>query len=183
MKPDTNIGNGFGKFEMAKFQVRGFEEYERALSRLGGQTEEIAKQGVYVAAKIVADAIKDALKGLPVVEGDIKGLPPVGTPESPLTGVSRKQKEDLIDSMGIPPIEMNHDGYIETKIGWDGYGSIPTKKYPKGVPNQMLIRSIESGTSFRKKNPVIRRAVTKSKKAAIEALNAEIEKAIGKEMK
>lgn len=167
---------------MARFQIRGLEEYERALSRLGGQTEEIAKKGVYVAVKIVADAIKEGLKGLPVIEGDVKGLPPVGTPESPLTGVSRKQKEDLIESMGVPPIEMNPDGYIETKIGWDGYGSIPTKKYPKGVPNQMLIRSIESGTSFRKKNPVVRRAVTKSKKAAVAAMNQEIEKAIGREM-
>lgn len=167
---------------MARFQVRGMEEYERALSRLGDQSEDIAKRGVYAAVKIVADAVKESLKGLPVIEGDKKGLPPIGTPENPVTGVSRKQKEDLIDSMGVPPIERSNDGYIETKIGWDGYGSIPTKKYPRGVPNQMLIRSIESGTSFRKKNPVIRRAVAKSKKAAENAIKEEIEKAIRKEM-
>lgn len=166
---------------MAKFQVRGLDEYERALSRLGKKTVEIAKSGVYAGSAYMADAIKDALKSLPVIEGDITGLPPVGTPEDPLTGVSRKQKQDLLDSMGITPIIQDSDGYINAKIGWDGYGSIPTKKYPKGVPNQMLMRSIESGTSFRKKNPIVRMAVNKNKKAAEEGLNKAVEKALREE--
>ena len=52
--------------------------------------------------------------------------------------------------MGISPIK--HDGdYINAKVGFDGYGSIPTKKYPKGVPNQLVARSVNSGTSFLKK--------------------------------
>ena len=39
------------------------------------------------------------------------------------------------------------------------------------------MRSVESGTSFRKKTPVIRSAVNKSRKAAVEARDNKMEEA------
>ena len=64
----------------------------------------------------------------------------------------------------------------------DGYGSIPTKKYPNGTPNVMLMRSIESGTSFREKHPVFRPAVNRSRKKAIEAMRNKFDEQIKKKM-
>ena len=69
-----------------------------------------------------------------------------------------------------------------TKLGFDGYGSIPTRKYPKGVPNQMLMRSIESGTSFRKKNAVVRKSVNGARKKAVKTMGETIDEELRKEI-
>ena len=55
---------------------------------------------------------------------------------------------------------------------------MPTKQYPKGLPNQLLARAIESGSSVRQKKPFVRPAVTATKKQAI----AEMEKIIDEEV-
>lgn len=165
---------------MAKLQVKGLDEYAEKLARLSKNTDGALRDTVRGGASVVADAIKGGLKSLPVQEGE-NGLPPYATEGEKLTGVSRKQKQDLIDSFGLAPIE-NGDGYIHTKAGFDGYGSVKTKKYPEGVPNAMLARSIESGTTFREKTPVIRKAVNSSRKQAVEKMNQIIEEKIRKEM-
>lgn len=168
---------------MAKIgQSPGLDAMINKLNSLAANIEEITKRTVYKGAEVVADAIKDSLKTLPIQEGE-NGLPPIGTEEKPLTGVSRKQKGDLIDSMGIAPIQEFMKGITSTKVGWDGYGSVPTKKYPRGVPNNMLMRSVESGSSFRRKHPVVRTAVNAVKGPALEAMEKQCEEEIRKIMK
>lgn len=158
---------------MAKIEFKGIDEYAKVLAALGNESEEIVKSAVYKGAAIVADEIKSGINSIPIQEGD-NGLPPVGTPENKLYGISRKQKGDLMDSFGLAPMENDGD-YIQTKAGVDGYGSIPTKKYPQGVPNVMLMRSIESGTSFRDKHPVFRQATNRARKRAEEAMKNEVD--------
>lgn len=163
---------------MAKIDFKGIDAYAQALARMESGSEEIIKRAVYNGAAVVADAIKDGINSIPIQEGE-NGLSPIGTPENPLYGITRKQKGDLLDGFGLAPME-NDGGYIQTKAGFDGYGSTRTKAYPKGLPNVVLMRSVESGNSFRKKTPVIRRAVTKSRKPAEkvmdETINSELEK-------
>ena len=151
---------------MAKIDFSGIDEYAKVLDALGKESEEVIKSAVYKGAALVADEIKADLKALPIEEGE-NGLPPMGSPE-------HKQKGDLIDGFGLAPIQ-NDDGYIQTKAGMDGYGSIPTKKYPHGVPNVMLMRSIESGTSFREKHPIFRKATNRARKKAEQAMREEID--------
>lgn len=165
---------------MAKIDMKEFEEYQSLLESVFKDTERLIRDAVYDGGKIVADEIKAGLKALPIEEGK-NSLPPIGTSEHKLTGVSRRQKGDLIDSFGLAPIEKEGD-FINTKAGVDGYGSIPTKKYPNGTPNVMLMRSIESGTSFREKHPVFRPAVNRSRKKAIEAMRNKFDEQIKKKM-
>ena len=54
------------------------------------------------------------------------------------------------------------------KLGFDGYNKVKTRKYPQGQPNAMIARAVESGSSVRKKNPFIRRAVNDTQKQAVE---------------
>jgi len=154
---------------MAKITMKGLEEYERALSRLGDETESIAKKAVYEGAAEVADEFRRQLEELPVEEGEVKGLPPYAPEGKQISVISRRQKGDLLNSLGLAEIE-NKNGYINTKVGFDGYGSIKTKKHPKGVPNALLARTINSGTSFFKKIPFARKAVNKSKVKAESAI-------------
>ena len=156
---------------MARMQVRGIDEYSSKIRKLSRNSNRIIERGIYVGAGIVANSVKSGLQNLPVENG-------FGTEENKLTGVSRRQKSDLIKSMGLAP-----NGYINTKVGWDGYGSIPTKTYPKGVPNQLLMRSVESGTSFRKKTPVIRKSVNRVKEAAVKEMAAVVDEELRKEFK
>ena len=161
---------------MATIEFGDFDAYQKALESLYKDTEGIVKQAVYKGAGIVADAIRQNLEALPIQEGK-NGLPPIGTPENPLTGVSRRQKGDLINAFGLAPIEKDGD-YIQTKPGVEGYGGVKTKKYTNGVPKGMVMRSIEAGTSFRKKHPVFRSAVTKTGKRVESAIQKEIDDAL-----
>lgn len=163
---------------MAKMSVEGLEEYSLRLSKMGDTSEEMTKKAVWQGAEVVADAIKNGLKGIPIQEGK-NGLPPIGTENEKLHGITRRQKADLTDSFGLAPMKEDR-GYIQTKAGFDGYGSVKTKKYPKGVPNAVLMRSIESGTSFREKKPVIRTAVNKSRKQAEEEMQKSIDESCKK---
>ena len=143
---------------MARLEIRGFDELELQLSKLADP--ELAKDVVMAGAQPIADEIRKSIEALP--EDKFRYL----KKNEVFTGVPKQQKQDLLDSLGITPPDIDFDGNTNTKIGFDGYGKIPTKKYPKGVPNQLLARAVESGSSVRKKTPFIRKAVNKSKKLA-----------------
>lgn len=161
---------------MARMQVKGLDEYSEKIRKLSKDSNYIIEKSVYNGAGVVANAIKKGLQDLPIDNR-------FGTTENKLHGVSRRQKSDLIDSMGLAPIEHNISGYVNTKVGWDGYGSTPTNKYPKGVPNQLLMRSVESGTSFRKKTPVVRRAVNSVREKAVNKMAETVDDELRKEFK
>ncbi len=143
---------------MARMEIRGFDELELRLSKLADP--EISKEVVQAGAQPIADQIRKNIETLP--EDKFRYL----NKGEVFVGVPKQQKQDLLDSMGITPPDIDFDGNTNIKIGFDGYGKIPTKKYPKGVPNQLLARAVESGSSVRKKTPFIRKAVNKAKKLA-----------------
>lgn len=160
---------------MAKLQDKGLNEYVKAIQKIQKDSDTIIRKGVYTGAGILADGMKKEIRAL---HTDNR----FGTKEAPLNGISNRQKADLIDGMGIAPIREEKD-YTNAKIGWDGYGRTRTKKYPRGVPIPLIARSINSGTSFRKKDPFVDRATRKCKKQAVNGMAQSIEKDIKKEMK
>lgn len=131
--------------------------------------DEPLEKAVAAGAAVVADQIKANLEALPeeefrkLGEGEIfHGLP---------TG----QKRDLVDSFGLTPIEKDKNGFIHTKAGFDGYGSFPTNAYPEGIPNQLLARSAESGSSVRQKTPFVEPAVKATRDEAVDTMNKVLE--------
>ena len=144
---------------MAKITFPGLNDYELMISKLSKGVDDIAGKAIYAGAGIVADAIKENIKALPIVRG-------YGTTENPLPGgVTAPQKAGLIDGMGISPMQ-NDAGYLNVKIGFDGYNATKTEEYPQGQPNQLVARGVESGTSWKRKKPFIRPATTKSRRRA-----------------
>lgn len=159
---------------MARMTFSATEEYEFKLSRLSYSSPEIVKAAIRAGARVVADAIRKALDALPTdkfryLKDDEK-----------YKGPTEREKADLLASFGITPVTRDKNDNWNAKIGFDGYGSMPTKKYPRGVPNQLVARSIESGSSVRKKTPFVRNTVNRMKKAAQDAMahvaDEEIEK-------
>lgn len=163
-------------------KIYGLEDYTRALERTSKNADETMKRGIYKAAGIVADDIKAGLKTIPTAEGDVPGLPPYGTSQKPIGTISKIQKSDLIEGLGIAHIE-DKGSSVDTHVGFDGYGSVKTKKHPGGLPNVLLARAITSGSSFRTKNPIIRTSINKARPKALRAMKEEIEREIEKEMK
>lgn len=145
---------------MAQIKFPGLAEYERKLSRLSRAVkDEIAAKAIYAGADIVADEVRSAIEGLPIVTG-------YGTAEHPLPGgVTATQRQGLLDGFGIAPLRDDR-GFLNVKLGFDGYNRTKTKQFPGGQPNQLVARGVESGTSWKLKHPFIRPAVTRSRKKA-----------------
>lgn len=160
---------------MAKITFPGLNDYELMISRLSKNAADIAGRAIYTGAGIVADEIKAGIQALPIVSG-------YGTAEKPLPGgVTKAQKDGLLDGLGIAPLQ-DDGGYLNVKIGFDGYNRTKTEKYPRGQPNQLVARGVESGTSWKQKHPFVRPAINRSRKRAeaamAEALDKEIEKIV-----
>lgn len=162
---------------MAKISFPGLAEYERKLSRLGGASaDEIAGKAIYAGAKIITDKIRDNIDALPAVN-DVEGTHAwrAGR-DAPLT---KKAKRGLQEGLGISRLQ-NTGGFIDVKVGFDGYNDLKTTKYPKGQPNVLVARVTESGSSIAQKRPFVRPAIRAAKAEAeakmAEVIDTEIEK-------
>ena len=161
---------------MASFKFRGTDDYILKLRKLADQSEATVKKALYEGAGVVADEIRNSIKSIPKNDNTF------GTTENPVVGLNGIQKAGLMDGLGISQMETS-EGTINVKISFDGYNAMKTKKYPKGQPNILIARSIESGTSFRQKYPFVRKAVNKSRKKAQEAMQNVIDEEASKIMK
>ncbi len=159
---------------MPKVTVSGFEQYLKKLDNLEKSGERFLKAAVYEGAKITTDAVRTSITALPI---DQKR----GFPHNPRHGVTWKEKAGLLNGLGVSSIE-NEKGYINAKIGFNGYNDDKTKKWPKGKPIVMIARALESGTSFSLRTPfvgpAVRRVSSSAKKAMIEKFENEVDKII-----
>ena len=153
-------------------------EYERELSRLQNATAKVASAVVYAGAGLVAREIAAGIDGLKitqvkqVIANYHKGVPSYITPE---------QKAGLKESLGIAKFR-NDQGYINTKLGFDGYNSVKTKKYPKGQPNALIARSCNHGSTGMIAQPFIDKAVKRARKQAEAVMEQVLDEEIKKIM-
>lgn len=158
----VNVRVGFGELT----------DFIRKLETLRDDAGEMSKRAVYVGGSIVGDEMKKQIKKIPTVRNYVQG-----SSGKPIVGGTKEQIDGLIESMGLAPMRID-GGWMNTKIGFDGYNNVKTKKYPKGQPNMLIARSINSGTSFRRAYPFIERAGNNSKPVAEAAMAATLQGAI-----
>lgn len=161
---------------MAKVSFKGQSEYFAKLQQLEAAFAEDStiEKAVAAGAAPVADRIRKNLKALP--EQEFRYL----QPGEVFSGIPQEQKEDLENSFGLAPISRDKNGFVSTKAGFDGYGSHPTKAYPKGVPNALIARAAESGSSVRQKTPFVRPAVKATQAESVSAMERVIDEEIKK---
>lgn len=129
------------------------------------------KKAIYPAAGYVADAIVKNINTLPIVNDTERG-----TANNPIDGVTQWQRTGLLEGFGISKFQ-DRNGFLNVKLGFDGYNST-TGKNGKKQANVMIARSVESGTSFRKKHPFVAPAVRRSKTNAEKMMADELDKII-----
>ena len=96
--------------------------------------------------------------------------------------MSEAQRDGLVESFGISRMQ-NENGYINVKLGFDGYNSIQTQKYPQGQPNVLIARIYENGGSTAEKQPFIKPALNKTRKAAQQKMADVIDEEMAKLMR
>lgn len=149
---------------MASLTFKGADDFADKLLALGEESAKIAKHALYEGAGTVADALRAAVESLP--EGTPKGNSPSG---HPFEGLTREDKEDLLNGLGVARFEEGHNS-VSTAISFSGYARRTEKNHPNGVPLALIARSMESGSSVRKKHPFVRPTVNRIKQQAVDAM-------------
>lgn len=140
---------------MAKITFPGIEKYQEQLYRLGRQSPKIINAALYDGAGILADAVQEEIKTLDRLDP--------------------RQQKGLSDGLGIAHF-WEKNGTVQTKIGFEGYNTWRTKRWPKGQPNAMIARSTIRGTSWMYPNRFTDRAARKSRERCIQAMQDRINK-------
>lgn len=157
---------------MAKLKFSGLDEYVSQLKTLVTVSEVCIGRAVHDGAGVVADAMKAAIESLPIDERYVKS-------GNTLNGISSLQKKGLIEGFGIATLR-NDNGYLNVKLGFDGYNGVKTKQFPSGQPNAMIARSINAGTSFRQRVPFIDNTVRQQKDACEKKMKETFDKELKK---
>lgn len=162
---------------MATIKFKKGDEYLAKIAKLEALTrDKVCGTAIYGAADIVANEIRSQLQKVPTDES-------FGTQSDPAQGPRKAQKKGLYESLGIASLQDDGTGFLNVKIGFDGYNSIQTKRWPRGQPNQMVARSIERGTSYMKENAFVKPAMRSTTRKAIKFMKESVDKSIEEIMK
>ena len=144
----------------------GLDELARMLAELENRANEAASAGLFDGAGIVADALNNGINS-------IQTAPFKYAPEGQTRLPSPQEKAALQRKVGIAKFRKS-GSEVDTLIGIS-YDSGYTQIAGNAKSVAVIARSINSGTSFMKKQPVFRRAVSQSKSAAQAAIVAKVE--------
>lgn len=160
---------------MATFEMQGLSDYMLALSKLEDayETDAVCKSVLDAGASVLLDAVRSELNAVPSQNGVKRN--------EVRRGITDAERKDLSTSLGASPVR-SRNGIYDVKIGFAGYGK-KSKNYPNGLPNQLLARAVNSGTSFRAKTGFLDRAQKKAKKKVLSEMEAELEKQIKNRIK
>lgn len=144
---------------MARAQFIADEAFEMMISRTIAETKEVARAALKDGAKIIADRMKMNLQGI----------------------LSEAATGQLVAAFGITPVQQDREGNWNVHLGFDGYQQPPQKRFPTGVPFQLLARSFESGAGdWRSPKPFAKPAVQATKQRALEAMKRAAERELKK---
>ncbi len=155
-------------------KVEGMEHITGMLKQAGEAAEGIAAQALYKGAGIVADEISREARGVTTKPFRYAN----GWQREP----SPEEKAAIVAAGAAGIAKFRKTGNeVNTSVGYSrsGYANVAGKLKP--IPK--IVNAINSGTSFMKKQPFIRKAVSKSQSKATGAISAEIERLVAEILK
>ena len=147
------------------FEVTGLDDLTRTLGKLGERGQQIAAEGLYEGAGLMADKVSQAVRGIATEKfkyatGGKKRKP--SPEEKAVLQQARK---------GVAKFRKNGLG-IQTSVGMQNAGYAQLGSVTKPIPQ--IANAINSGTSFMEKQPFFRKAVSQNQSAAEAAIEAGI---------
>lgn len=137
-----------------KAEFKELARLNRNLRTLAKDAEKVAKFALYDGADLAADELRASVRGLSRVS-DAAGIQAWRKGAPSILTVS--QKNGLLAGLGISRMK-GKGASIDLKVGFDGYNSVVTHRWPKGQPNVMIAASCEHGSSAMLEQPFIRPA-------------------------
>lgn len=156
-------------------KVEGMEEITAMLAKAEGAAQDIAALALYDGAGVVADEISRGARG-------VSTSPFRYAAGGRMRDPSPEEKEALVSAGAAGIAKFRKTGNrVDTSVGYSrsGYASIKGKTKPVAV----IANAINSGTSFMKKQPFIRKAVSRSKDAATEVITKKVVQLVEEIMK
>ena len=162
-----------------ELKVDGMAEISETLSKLEERAPAVASKALYEGAGIMADEIRkgaDSIRTAPFKwASSTKGDTRLPSPE----------EKEIVQTAAAGIAKFNKNGTeVDTSVGFRNAGYAELKG--KIVPIPKIVNAINSGTSFMKKQPFVRKAASSASPKALEAMRKCIEEefeAIGKQYK
>lgn len=158
---------------MARMTFMAGEDYMLKLSQLAAGSEEIATKAIQEGAGILTSEIRKNLTAN------------LNDPESAskdktvlFKNYYNKTSGSLLEALGFTEVRRDRDGVLNSKVGFGD-----PDYDPKGVPNLLKARVMESGSSTIRKRPFVRPAVNAKRREAVETMQKVIDEEIEKNMK
>ena len=146
-------------------EVTGMDTLIAKMEELEDKGRDVAAQGLYEGAGVVADSISGAVRGIATEEFHYTKFG---------TRLPSPEEKALLEGArkGVAKFKKSKTN-VNTSVGMQnaGYGQLAGKTKP--IP--LIANSINSGTSFMKPQPFFRRAVEQSAGAAAEAIESGIQ--------
>ena len=139
----------------------GLKELSEMLSKLEKNADSVASMALYDGAGIMADEIRKQAKGIRTA--------PFKYASKGQTRLPSPEEKEIVENADVGIAHFEGSGTeVNTSVGYKnaGYADLAGKKKP--VP--MIVASVNSGTSFMKKQPFFRKAVSNGTKRATEAM-------------
>lgn len=142
-------------------QVTGMEELLQRMEQIPDAAVGVAAEALYEGAGVMADAVSQAVGNIATepFRYAFGGRQRKPSPEEKAILMSAKKGIAKFRKDGIS---------VQTSVGMQNSGYAELAGRIKPIP--LIANSINSGTSFMKKQPFFRKAVTKAKGAATEAI-------------
>ena len=156
-------------------ELIGLDELQKKLEGLGENTNAILSKALFAGADVMYEGLKKSIQALP----EDSGYKNIKRGDSPRNVVSPEDKQDMVTHLGISRF-IKTAGGMYTRVSFNGYGTIKTKKFPNGRPVVLIARSINSGSSVRMKHPFIRPTINQYKQAANDAMRKAVEEELKK---
>lgn len=164
---------------MAEFTNEGIQEFVDLCIFTDRQLDRVIGRSIYPGGRLVANAVKKAIEGIHTDDHLFKFAAKY---DRLRTGPTKREKAWIAKSFGIAEIRRNIHGW-NVKLGFDGYSDIQTTnpKIKMGVlPNALIARSVNSGTSFMAAQPFMDISVRQNTQACEKAIEEQFDKEIAK---
>ena len=149
-----------------EMKVDGLTEISEALSKMEERAPAVAAKALYDGAGIMSEEIRKGIK-------EIK-TEPFKYAAGGKSRMPSPEEKEILSSAGAGIAKFDRNGTeVNTSVGFrnSGYADLNGRKKP--IP--VIANSINSGTSFMKKQPFIRKAASSGGPKAIEAMKKAIE--------
>ena len=158
-----------------QMKVDGMTEISELLGQMEERAPAVAAKALYEGAGVMADSVQ---KGVETIR-----TAPFEYAKNGQTRLPSPEEKEIVRTAAIGIAKFNKNGTeVDTSVGFRNAGYAELKG--KMVPIPKIVNAINSGTSFMKKQPFVRKSASQATNKALEAMRKCIEaefEAIGKE--